>query len=367
MNSCKVAVVGAGLAGLYTSQALHAAGVDVLLLEGRNRLGGRILTVEEGGAPADDGFDLGPSWFWPEMQPAMADLITELRLDSFVQHSTGDVIFERMSRERPQRFSPAHENQQSMRISGGTGAVVRALAAGLPDERIQLGTQVSAMALRHDGVELSLRRTDGGTEVLLAEHVVAALPPRLLGASVAFSPAQDPAIAARWRRTPTWMAPHAKFFAIYDDAFWRKDGLSGTAQSMVGPMVEIHDSTTKSGRAAFFGFLGVGADQRKSVGEEALKQACIEQLGRLFGQAALTPRATLLKDWAADPFTATADDRTGGDHPTPGSSRWVTGAWEDRLMMAGSETSASEPGYLAGAVVAAKEAVAGVLTRLEQK
>lgn len=111
MNSCKVAVVGAGLAGLYTAQALHAAGVDVLLIEGRDRLGGRILTVEEGGTPADDGFDLGPSWFWPEMQPAMADLVDELRLDAFVQHSTGDVVFERMSRERPQRFSPAYEKQ----------------------------------------------------------------------------------------------------------------------------------------------------------------------------------------------------------------------------------------------------------------
>ncbi|SCY88533.1 FAD-dependent oxidoreductase [Rhizobium sp. NFACC06-2] len=367
MNSCKVAVVGAGLAGLYTARALHAAGVDVLLLEGRSRLGGRILTVDDGGTPSDDGFDLGPSWFWPEMQPAMAELVAELGLDSFIQHSTGDVVFERLSRERPQRFSPAYENQQSRRVSGGTGAVVRALAARLPDERIRLGTQVTAMALRHDGVELSLRRTDGHTEVLLAEHVVAALPPRLLGASVAFSPAQDSATATRWRRTPTWMAPHAKFFAIYDDPFWRKDGLSGTAQSMVGPMVEIHDSTTKSGRAAFFGFLGVGADQRKSVGEVALKQACIEQLARLFGQAAMSPRATLLKDWAADPFTATADDRTGGDHPTPVSSRWVSGEWEGRLVMAGSETSPSEPGYLAGAVVAGKQAVADILTRLEQK
>ncbi|MCZ4432055.1 FAD-dependent oxidoreductase [Agrobacterium sp. SOY23] len=304
MNSSKVAVVGAGLAGLYTAQALHAAGVDVLLLEGRNRLGGRILTVDDGGTPSDDGFDLGPSWFWPEMQPTMAELVTELGLDSFIQHSTGDVVFERMSRERPQRFSPAYENQQSMRVSGGTGAVVRALAARLPDERIRLGTQVRAMALRQHGVELSLRGTDG---------------------------------------------------------------LSGTAQSMVGPMVEIHDSTTKSGRAAFFGFLGVGAEQRKSVGEEALKQACVDQLGRLFGPAALTPRATLLKDWAGDPFTATADDRTGGDHPTPGSSRWVGGEWERRLVMAGSETSPSEPGYLAGAVVAAKQAVSEILTRLETK
>ncbi len=367
MRTCTVAVIGAGLSGLYTAQALHAAGVDVILAEARGRIGGRILAVGEDGTPTDDGFDLGPSWFWPEIQPAMAELVNELGLGSFIQHSTGDVVFERMSRERPQRFSPAYENQQSMRIAGGTGAAIRALADHLPPDRLLLGTTVTAMTLKDSFVELTVQTSEGESEVLSAEQVVAALPPRLLGANVIFEPAQDPAIAARWKNTPTWMAPHAKFFAIYDDAFWRKDGLSGTAQSMVGPMVEIHDATTNSGKAALFGFLGIGSDQRASVGEHILKQACVEQLGRLFGPEALKPQATILKDWAADPFTATAIDQISADHPIPGTQRWVTGPWEERLVMAGSETSPSEPGYLAGAVVAAKQAVAEILTRLEAK
>ena len=367
MSSCKVAVVGAGLAGLYAAQALHAAGVDVLLIEARDRLGGRILTADDEGVPAQDGFDLGPSWFWPEMQPAMVELIAELGLTAFVQHSIGDVVFERMSRERPQRYSPTYENQQSMRVAGGTGAVVRALAARLSGDRIRLKAKVTEMVLKDAGVELFLQGRDGQVDRLTASHVIAALPPRLLEATIAFSPLQDPAIAARWRGTSTWMAPHAKFFAVYDEAFWRGQGLSGTAQSMVGPMVEIHDATTTSGKAALFGFLGVGADQRASVGDEKLKLACVEQLARLFGPQASSPRATLLKDWAADPFTATAADRTGGDHPTPGSPLWVTGAWENRLLMAGSETSPSEPGYLAGAVIAAKQAVAVILFKMAQK
>ncbi|MBA8838942.1 monoamine oxidase [Ochrobactrum sp. RH2CCR150] len=90
-------------------------------------------------------------------------------------------------------------------------------------------------------------------------------------------------------------------------------------------------------------------------------------MGRLFGPQALKPRATILKDWATDSFTATAIDQIGADHPIPGTQRWVTGPWEERLVMAGSETSPSEPGYLAGAVVAAKQAVAEILTRLEAK
>ncbi len=366
MDGYKVAVVGGGLAGLCAAQALHASGIDVVVIEARDRLGGRILTTDEKGGPSDDGFDLGPSWFWPNMQPAMASLVEDLSLQSFAQNSTGDIVFERMSREQPQRYSPTMENQQSMRIAGGTGAAVRALAGKLPGDRILLRTKVTAIALSETGVELTVQTDGGNSSTLPASYVVAALPPRLLEATVSFAPPQDPAIAARWRSTPTWMAPHAKFFAVYDRPFWRADGLAGTAQSMVGPMVEIHDATTSSGKAALFGFLGVGAEQRASLGEDLLKQACVKQLGRFFGPEALSPRATLLKDWAADPLTATAADATGGDHPAPGSPDWVSAQWNDRLILAGSETSDTEPGYLAGAVEAANRAAARILSHLKK-
>ncbi|AYG67499.1 MULTISPECIES: FAD-dependent oxidoreductase [unclassified Rhizobium] len=366
MKTCQIAIVGAGLSGLYAARALNAAGLDVVLLEARDRLGGRILTADEHGLPSEDGFDLGPSWYWPQMQPAMATLVGQLGLSFFCQNGEGDVIFERMSRERPERYSPTATEQQSMRLAGGTAALVRALVADLPTGRILRGAQVTAMAIADAGVELTVEAGDGSTSRLLAKQVIAALPPRLLEATVHFAPAQEPETAARWRDTATWMAPHAKFFAIYDRPFWRTDGLSGTAQSMVGPMVEIHDATTASGEAALFGFIGVGADQRAATGEQALKQASLAQLGRLFGPQALKPRATILKDWAADPLTATADDRAGGAHPVPGSKEWVSGPWKDRLLLAGSETSSSEPGYLSGAVTAAEQAVAKILSKVDR-
>ena len=112
------------------------------------------------------------------------------------------------------------------------------------------------------------------------------------------------------------------------------------------------------------GFLGVGADQRARMGEEALTQVCVEQLGRLFGNAARHPRATLIKDWASDALTSTASDRSGGGHPMPNDGSWVTGPWCERLVLGGSETSATDPGYLAGAIEAARRAVAETLERL---
>jgi monoamine oxidase len=40
-------VIGAGVAGLAAARELHAAGLDVLILEARNRIGGRVHTVHD--------------------------------------------------------------------------------------------------------------------------------------------------------------------------------------------------------------------------------------------------------------------------------------------------------------------------------
>ena len=55
----RVAVIGAGIAGLAAAAELRSAGVcDVVVLEARDRLGGRIWTSDLGGHPVD----LGASW-----------------------------------------------------------------------------------------------------------------------------------------------------------------------------------------------------------------------------------------------------------------------------------------------------------------
>jgi len=54
----KVLVIGAGIAGLTAANALTAAGVEVELIEGRNRVGGRIWTVDFAGGAVD----LGAAW-----------------------------------------------------------------------------------------------------------------------------------------------------------------------------------------------------------------------------------------------------------------------------------------------------------------
>ncbi|MBN9078005.1 MAG: FAD-dependent oxidoreductase [Rhizobiales bacterium] len=363
MMDTQVAILGAGLAGLNAARLLHRGGIDFMLLEARDRPGGRIFTAGETGKPDEDGFDLGPSWFWPGMQPPIGDLVIELGIPAFGQHSEGDVVFERMSREAPHRFRGMRQEPQSMRLAGGTAAVIRALMRDLPADSLHFGTCVESMRLTENCVELSVHRTDV-RETVRAAQVIAAIPPRILAATVQFDPAPNPQTLKHWQGTPTWMAPHAKVFAIYERPFWRDAGFSGTAQSMVGPLAEIHDATTASGRAALFGFIGIGAQQRASLGEDALLAACVEQFVRIFGSDAANPRAMLYKDWAADPLTATPEDWLSVDHPHGTAENWVSGPWVDRLTLAGSETSPREAGYLAGAVEASRRAAENTTKRL---
>lgn len=352
-----MAIIGGGLAGLNAARLLHRAGIRFQLFEARDRLGGRILTVDETGNPAADGFDLGPSWFWPDMQPAIGRLVAELGIPAFEQHSSGNALFERSIREPPIRIPGMAQQPVSMRLEGGSAALIRAIAAGLPAGALRTGCSVTGLRLINAGIELSLANGERQIMRISFNQVIVTAPPRLLATAVGWEPALDPATRELWQGTPTWMAPHAKFFAVYDRPFWRDAGLSGTAQSTVGPLAEIHDATIASGKAALFGFVGIPAAQRRSIGRKILIRAAVQQLVRIFGPEAETPRATLLKDWAEDERTASSADIIATGHPSASSVEWVTGPWAGRLLLAGSETSDTDPGYLNGAVEASARSV----------
>lgn len=346
----RVLVVGGGLAGLIAARTLYRCGIAFDLIEARDRLGGRILSVE--------GFDLGPSWFWPEMQPKFAAFLQELGVGAFAQADTGDQMLQRGPGPAA-RYPGIRQAPASMRAVGGMAAVIAALAADLPMTAVRRNTRVCVLRLTPGGAEVTM---DGGDR-LAASHVLLAAPPRLLEAEVTFDPPLPPDTLRLWRATPTWMAPHAKFVAVYARAFWRDAGLSGVVRSQVGPLVEVHDATTADGRAALFGFVGVPASARARAGEAAVVAAALRQLGNLFGPEATQPLATHYKDWAADPLTATPADQDAGGHPQPPDRPWVEGDWAERLTLIGAETSVTEPGYLAGAHETALRGVAQLMAR----
>jgi monoamine oxidase len=84
-----VVIVGAGITGLALATRLVEAGADVVVLEARDRVGGRLLSV-----PAGDGAaDLGASWFWADETRVHA-LVRRLDLPVHAQHLAGDALFQ---------------------------------------------------------------------------------------------------------------------------------------------------------------------------------------------------------------------------------------------------------------------------------
>lgn len=93
-----VAVVGAGFAGLSAARELTRLGRDVVVLEGRDRVGGRSHTVTLAGTPVD----LGATFVGPT-QDAVRALAAELGCPTVRTHSHGKNLIRWRGRVRSYR------------------------------------------------------------------------------------------------------------------------------------------------------------------------------------------------------------------------------------------------------------------------
>ena len=359
--------MGGGLCGLHTAGELSKRGGDFLLVEARDRLGGRILSQTFGGSgelQKQPGFDLGPSWFWPG-QALMEGLIEELGLSSqvFQQYASGDGIYE--DEQSVRRGSPGISMAGAYRMKGGMRQIIAAIESRIAAERLLCSTQVMKLARNDDSICTTVLMAGTKTRIH-SDRVVFAMPPRLVEQTIELDPPLSGTRAAELRAKATWMAGHAKLLAIYDEPFWRAEGLSGDAVSHRGPLGEIHDASPDDGGPyALFGFFGVPASDRAAHVEE-LRVAAIEQLVRLFGSRAQSPLQLTIKDWARDPRTATQLDQNLPNHHAFGTmTEMAEPEWGGRIIWSGSETAdgryAHFGGYLEGAVAASLRTI-GLLT-----
>ena len=183
--------------------------------------------------------------------------------------------------------------------------------ANAVDENAAVGTVVGVTASASDAdattnaITYTLQDDDGGRFAImqvLARQVVLAIPPRVIAGQIEFEPALPAAILHELQAIPTWMAAHAKLFAVYEAPFWRTQGLSGDGISRRGPLMEIHDASPATpGPGALFGFVGLAVDSPLRE-TSRLKAEAVQQLERMYGAPAATPVEVVVQDWSRERY-----------------------------------------------------------------
>ncbi|MET0305102.1 MAG: FAD-dependent oxidoreductase [Solirubrobacterales bacterium] len=241
---------------------------------------------------------------------------------------------------------------QQDRLDGGAQLLPLGLAESLGD-RVRLGAAVRRISDHGDGVRI----TADGVEVD-AERAIVAVPPAIASRiEIDPLPPGRPELAERLR-------PGAltKCMALYEEPFWRGDGLSGEAVTDTGPVTLTFDSSPRDGSAGvLLGFVG-GPEARELAALPAAERrapvlACFE---RLYGPRAAQPLDYAEQTWAEEEFSG------GGPTSNFGPGGWTASGPvlrepAGRVHWAGTETATIWSGYMEGALEAGDRASAEVM------
>jgi len=237
---------------------------------------------------------------------------------------------------------------QQDRFVGGSQLLSTRMAEQL---EVLLEAPVRRVAQTADGVAVT---SDAGT--VRARHAVVAVPPAL-AARIEHDPPLPGARDQLTQRAP--MGAVVKCHAVYDEPFWRTQGLSGTATSDAGPARVVFDNSPPSGRpGVLLAFLEGRAARTVPAGQR--REVVLAGLARLFGRRAARPEHWLEQDWAAEPWSRGG---YGGAFP-PGTWTQLGPALRTpvgRVVWAGTETATRWNGYMDGAVRSGRAAAQQVL------
>jgi monoamine oxidase len=444
-----LAVVGAGLAGLAAAREAVSAGSSVLVIEARDRVGGRVLNEDIGDGNV---VEVGGQWIGPT-QDRLAALARELAVDTFPTYGDGDNVIEYAGRLRrysgtiprinplvlvdveraqrrlnrlartvpleapweapgatrldgqtaatwmrrnlatkpgrmllelgieavwaaqPEDISLLHVlfyihsagslellfdtegGAQQDRFVGGSQLVPLRMAEALGADRLSLGTPVRAIRQGNEGVTV-----EGDGVTVRARRAVVAVAPAL-AARIAYDPPLPGFRDQLTQRMP--LGTVAKCMAIYDEPFWRQEGLSGQGTSDTGPVKLTFDNSPPAGSpGVLLGFLeGRRARELGRVPPDQRRTAVIDCFTRLFGPRAARPDAYVERLWAEEEWTRGCY----GCHMPPGAWTGYGPALREpvgRLHWAGAEYATVWNGYMDGAVRSGESAAREALDLL---
>ncbi len=410
-SSIDIAIIGAGAAGLGAAHALKDSGLSTIVLEARDRVGGRGHTIMA--APGIT-FDLGCGWLhsadrnsfvpiaerlnfeidktrppWREQSfdtgfPLQERLDFIRALDAFYDRAeqaakSGHDSAASACLEPGNRWNPmihaistyvngaeldrvsildmeAYEDSEiNWRVRRGYGALMAAYGASCP---LALNTQVTL--IDHSGERLRIETSRG---TLSAAKAIVTVPTNLIAdEAIRFHPALPEKVEAA-RGLPLGLDNKVMLALSEPDALPKDGNLRGA--TMRTAMGSFH--LRPFGQPCIEGFFGGSfARELENAGDGALAAEAIDEIVALLGsdfRRKLKPLAE--SRWGQDPFA-----RGGYSHALPGHAgkRAVLAAPVDgRLFFAGEATSPNFFSTAHGARDSGERAAAAVLEMLATK
>jgi monoamine oxidase len=193
---------------------------------------------------------------------------------------------------------------------------------------------------------------DQNETVYIADCVITTLPPNLIVNTLSFNPPLPEKLVSLAKKTHTWMGESIKFAVEYATPFWKENNYSGTLFSQASIITEMYDHSTFDNTGyALKGFLN-GSTSILSLEERKTK--VITQLEKLFGSDAENYITYNEKVWRDEPLTFSNYDHLVMAHENNGHQLYQNSFLNNKLYISGSETALQNPGYMEGAIVAAK-------------
>jgi polyamine oxidase len=407
----RVIVVGAGTAGLAAARVLHDRGISVTVLEGRERLGGRIWTDRSWGAP----IDLGVSFINGSAENPLADLAASLGLRAAPYHSARSCVFDAQGRRLADEVvaaAGAHVQRARVLAAQQAAALVqdRSIADWIREAEAELalpepqasvvrwmlssyalfeGEELDALSLRH----IAHGETFGGDPLVLpggfdafidhlaagldirtgcavqavelgpsgvrltsragtfeADRVLIAVPLGVLKAgSIAFSPGLSGSKRAAIQGLG--ISTLDKLVLRFERPFWPEEReFLGRVSEEAGDFPEFFNWTPHGNMPVLIGFFGARFGRElERQGDAAVVQRGLAALRAMFGPGVPEPVSFLISRWLLDPFA-----RGSYSHLPVGASPdafdVLAEPVEDRLFFAGEATHRRNSGGLPGAL-----------------
>ena len=242
---------------------------------------------------------------------------------------------------------------QDARVIGGMSAIYQPMAVELGDA-IQLSQPVRSITQDADGVTVRSERAS-----IRARRVIVAVP-LAIASQIIYEPMLPTDRSFLHQRMPSGAI--VKVSVVYDEPFWRADGLCGQSAAPGSPAPVTIDACTDTGNPGILCVIIEGPIARRyeRLDEGERRQEVLDALVERFGAKAGKPVDYVEQNWTREPFSG------GGmlSHAPPGVLTEFGHALRTpcgRIHWAGTESSAKMCGWIDGAIRSGERAAGEVM------